>query len=331
MDIVELVRTRYTTKHYDPARRISDRDIADLMEVLRLSPSSVNSQPWHFFVTGTDEGKARVMPAVLDFNRPRVADASHLVVFAVPVEFTEERFRRLVAQELADGRVTTEDAASGAADAGRRHFVGLHQVTQEELLSWETRQAYIAMGFLLWAAAERGIDSTCLEGLDLPRGPRHGEDGRMPRTRRKGPAHRLCREPRLPPARRQQRRPSEVPPAHGRGRDRLLTHGSPLGAPAPDPTRSGLSARTFSRKMRAEPSWAGMRAQGLSARLHLVDCHHFRTAAGPALQGLSDSISNQDFTRASPDEQAVHFSSFRSDGVRRAGACRRFGRRQVRA
>ena len=40
MDIVELVRTRYTTKHYDPARRISDRDIADLMEVLRLSPSS---------------------------------------------------------------------------------------------------------------------------------------------------------------------------------------------------------------------------------------------------------------------------------------------------
>ena len=222
MDIVELVRTRYTTKHYDPARRISDRDIADLMEVLRLSPSSVNSQPWHFFVTGTDEGKARVMPAVLDFNRPRVADASHLVVFAVPVEFTEERFRRLVAQELADGRVTTEDAASGAADAGRRHFVGLHQVTQEELLSWETRQAYIAMGFL----------------LDLPRGPRHGEDGRMPRTRRKGPAHRLCREPRLPPARRQQRRPSEVPPAHGRGRDRLLTHGSPLGAPAPDPIRS---------------------------------------------------------------------------------------------
>ena len=116
MDIVELVRTRYTTKHYDPARRISDRDIADLMEVLRLSPSSVNSQPWHFFVTGTDEGKARVMPAVLDFNRPRVADASHLVVFAVPVEFTEERFRRLVAQEL---------------------------------------------------AAERGIDSTCLEGLDM--------------------------------------------------------------------------------------------------------------------------------------------------------------------
>lgn len=57
MDIVELVRTRYTTKHYDPARRISDRDIADLMEVLRLSPSSVNSQPWHFFVTARTKAR----------------------------------------------------------------------------------------------------------------------------------------------------------------------------------------------------------------------------------------------------------------------------------
>lgn len=224
MDIVELVRTRYTTKHYDPARRISDRDIADLMEVLRLSPSSVNSQPWHFFVTGTDEGKARVMPAVLDFNRPRVADASHLVVFAVPVEFTEERFRRLVAQELADGRVTAEDAASGAADAGRRHFVGLHQVTQEELLSWETRQAYIAMGFLLWAAAERGIDSTCLEGLDMAKMDEClGLAEKGLRT--------VC-------AVSLGYRPSEVSPAHGRGRDRLLTHENPPGAPAPDPIQS---------------------------------------------------------------------------------------------
>lgn len=232
MDIVELVRTRYTTKHYDPARRISDRDIADLMEVLRLSPSSVNSQPWHFFVTGTDEGKARVMPAVLDFNRPRVADASHLVVFAVPVEFTEERFRRLVAQELADGRVTAEDAVSGAADAGRRHFVGLHQVTQEELLSWETRQAYIAMGFLLWAAAERGIDSTCLEGLDMAKMDEClGLAEKGLRT--------VCAVSlgyRLPEDSNAAR--SEVPPAHGRGRDRLLTHENPPGAPAPDPIQS---------------------------------------------------------------------------------------------
>lgn len=45
MDMLKLIRERYTTKHYDATRRVSDEDMADLMEVLRLSPSSVNAQP----------------------------------------------------------------------------------------------------------------------------------------------------------------------------------------------------------------------------------------------------------------------------------------------
>lgn len=43
MDMLKLIRERYTTKHYDATRRVSDEDMADLMEVLRLSPSSVNA------------------------------------------------------------------------------------------------------------------------------------------------------------------------------------------------------------------------------------------------------------------------------------------------
>ena len=33
MDILELMRTRYTTKHYDPSRRVSDADMETLLEV----------------------------------------------------------------------------------------------------------------------------------------------------------------------------------------------------------------------------------------------------------------------------------------------------------
>ena len=42
MDILQLMCTRYTTKHYDPTRRVSDEDMQTLLEVLRLSPSSTN-------------------------------------------------------------------------------------------------------------------------------------------------------------------------------------------------------------------------------------------------------------------------------------------------
>ena len=47
MDFLKLAQTRYTTKHYT-SKRVSDEDIAKLKEILRLAPSSINSQPWQF-------------------------------------------------------------------------------------------------------------------------------------------------------------------------------------------------------------------------------------------------------------------------------------------
>ena len=82
MDILELMRTRYTTKHYDPSRRVSDADMATLLEVLRLSPSSTNIQPWKFYVVDTPEAKEKMMPAVKDFNIERMK-APQFIIFTV--------------------------------------------------------------------------------------------------------------------------------------------------------------------------------------------------------------------------------------------------------
>ena len=48
--MLEIARRRYTAKHYDPAKPLSDEDLHDLLEIMRLAPSSVNIQPWHFYV-----------------------------------------------------------------------------------------------------------------------------------------------------------------------------------------------------------------------------------------------------------------------------------------
>lgn len=63
MDTVSLAKRRYTTKAYDAARKIPQATIDALLEQLRHSPSSVNSQPWHFVVADTAEGKARLAKA----------------------------------------------------------------------------------------------------------------------------------------------------------------------------------------------------------------------------------------------------------------------------
>lgn len=51
--MLELVKHRYTAKRYDANKPISDETLNDLLEVLRLSPSSVNIQPWHFYALKT--------------------------------------------------------------------------------------------------------------------------------------------------------------------------------------------------------------------------------------------------------------------------------------
>lgn len=163
--MLAIARERYTTKHYS-GEKIPREDLEALLEVLRLTPSSVNSQPWHFFVASSDEARAKIAPAFADFNRERVTLASDVIVFAVKAGLDEAHLKRLLEKEIADGRFSGMEDQPGL-DAGRRHFVGLHSKTEAESIAWETAQTYIALGFALYAAAGMGIDSTCLEGADF--------------------------------------------------------------------------------------------------------------------------------------------------------------------
>ena len=61
MSLLDVARTRYTTKHYDPAKRVSDADFADLLEVLRLAPTSVNAQATRYFVADNAAAKEKIL------------------------------------------------------------------------------------------------------------------------------------------------------------------------------------------------------------------------------------------------------------------------------
>lgn len=165
MSVVDTVRRRYTTKHYNPKKRISAADFASLLEVLRLAPTSVNAQATKYFIADTPEGKAKIAPAFWDFNQPRVTEASHVVVFAVPDTVSDAHLKEVLEKEDADGRFPNAELKA-QQDAGRRHCVELFSQIPGGTLTWTSRQAYIAMGFLLFAAAEMGIDATPFEGLD---------------------------------------------------------------------------------------------------------------------------------------------------------------------
>ena len=169
MDIARIALTRHTCKAYDPTRKIAEAQVEQLKTLLRFAPSSVNSQPWHFFIAGSDAGKARLTKATSEgpyaANGAKVLNASHVVVLCARTRLDDTYLDALLAQEERDGRFPTSDHKA-AQDKGRRFYADLHRVTQLDTGAWMERQVYLALSNLLLGAATLGIDATPIEGYD---------------------------------------------------------------------------------------------------------------------------------------------------------------------
>lgn len=165
MNFLELMKTRYTAKHYDASKVISESDINCILECARLTPSSVNMQPWRLFHARTAEQKAKLMPCILDFNKSRVANASDIIAICGYKKIEESDFKKVLDQEIADGRLT-EAKYIEASDHSRHHFANLHAGSEQSMLAWSTAQCYILLGTIMYAAASLNIDSTAIEGFE---------------------------------------------------------------------------------------------------------------------------------------------------------------------
>lgn len=165
MDILELMQTRYTTKHFDMNRQVSEKDLETLLEVLRLSPSSVNSQPWHFYVVNAEQGRERIRPAIKDFNQERLS-ASHFIFMAIPAQTDIHYWEALYQKEKADGRYV-EWNSTERPDLLRMNYAKQFCADKNRWFLYASNQTYLAAGCLTVAAAQMGIDSTLLGGVDF--------------------------------------------------------------------------------------------------------------------------------------------------------------------
>ena len=168
MNIVEKAAQRHTVKAFDTGRKVPDEVIAQLRMLLRLAPSSVNSQPWHFVIAATDEGKekiARAAEAGFPYNAPKIRTASHVVVLATRVAADDGFLETLLAQEERDGRFVNE-AAKTSGRGSRALFTDIHRYNQKDVAQWYEKQTYLALGTLLLGAATLDVGATPMEGFN---------------------------------------------------------------------------------------------------------------------------------------------------------------------
>lgn len=168
MDIVSVALARYSTKAFDASKKLTAEQAANLKTLLRYSPSSTNSQPWHFIVASTDEGKARVAKAASGtyvFNERKILDASHVVVFCAKTAMDDAWLERVVDQEEADGRFATPEAKA-ANHKGRVFFADMHRKDLHDDNHWMAKQVYLNVGNFLLGVAAMGLDAVPVEGFD---------------------------------------------------------------------------------------------------------------------------------------------------------------------
>jgi len=158
--LLDALKWRYATKKFDPAGRIPEETWETLEHSLALTPSSFGLQPWQFLVIENPEIRAALRQE--SWGQSQLTDASHVVVFTVRTDLAEEDVSRWI-ERLAEVQSTPLENLAPL----RSVISGFIQpMSAEQRRAWNTRQAYIALGQFMAAAAVLGIDTCPLEGIN---------------------------------------------------------------------------------------------------------------------------------------------------------------------
>jgi nitroreductase len=158
MTFTEKLEWRYATKRMNgsivPAEKIKT-----ILSAIQLAPTSMGLQPFHCFVISNKEMLAKISAEACP--QAQITEGSHLIVFAAWKNITEDQVNAYI-QNIASTRATTTESLDGF----KGMINGAIAQTAENLFKWNARQAYIALGFGLVAAAEELVDATPMEGFN---------------------------------------------------------------------------------------------------------------------------------------------------------------------
>ncbi len=163
--VLSAFKNRKSCRYYDANRKISDQDFNFILELGRLSPSSVGSEPWKFIVLQDPKLREAIKP--FSWGMATTLDtASHIVVILAKknarydTEFMLEGIKR---------RGVTEPDAIEATLKKYKDFQTNDMKTldnERALFDWCSKQTYIALGNMMTGAAMVGIDSCPIEGFN---------------------------------------------------------------------------------------------------------------------------------------------------------------------
>ena len=161
-DVLNAFHYRASTRSYDGSKKIPAEDMNYILELGRLSPSSVGSEPWQFIVLQNPELRQAIKPYC--WGIPTMETSSHIVVILAK---KNARFDSQYFAEIMDRRGLQGEAREKAMAVYKKfqeQDIGILD-NERSLFDWASKQTYIALGNMMTGAAMIGVDSCPIEGF----------------------------------------------------------------------------------------------------------------------------------------------------------------------
>jgi len=159
MSLIEKLQWRSAIKNFDHTKKISPEKINELLDAVQLSPSSAGLQPYRVLVVEDAETRAKLLGHA--YNQAQITDASAVIVFAAETQVDADLVKKYI-DLIASVRQIDRSTLEGFENVING---GINSRTAEENITWAHKQAYIALGVLLTAAADLQIDACPMEGF----------------------------------------------------------------------------------------------------------------------------------------------------------------------
>jgi len=158
--LLSALNWRYATKVFDATKILSPDLWHALEQALVLTPTSYGLQPYQFLIVQDATKRAALLPH--SWGQKQVVNCSHFVVFTARTEMNEADVDKLIQRTVELRRLPAD-----ALNAYRGMMLGdvVNGPRGKAAHEWAARQAYIALGNLMTAAAMLGVDACPMEGL----------------------------------------------------------------------------------------------------------------------------------------------------------------------
>jgi nitroreductase / dihydropteridine reductase len=159
MSLIKDLNWRYATKKMN-GKKVSPKKLQAILDAIHLAPTSFGLQPFTVSVINRQSTKDKLMAAA--HGQVQIGTSSHVLVFSVPTKLTAEDVQAFI-----NNIVATRGVPAAAMEGYKGMMTGMVMgMSAEQQQNWSAKQAYIAFGLALAAAAEQKIDACPMEGFD---------------------------------------------------------------------------------------------------------------------------------------------------------------------